>query len=133
MHTFLILRGFGNFVERRLIPGPHASVQWFSVKMNAVEEALLLYYYQMLCKKKKKPRKRRMWVHPIISERNTAGGNVLLYKNLREHPEKFFNYFRMSIRSFDELHNILKDKISKTDTVLRRSITSEERLMVTLR
>lgn len=95
-----------------------------------VEEALLLY---TLAWRKKKQRKKRMWVHPIISEREAKGTFHVLYYQLRQHPDKFFNYFRMSIQSFDELHNILREHISKVDTQMRRSISSTERLMVTLR
>jgi hypothetical protein len=39
----------------------------------------------------------------------------------------------MSISSFDTLANILKTKIQRQDTQLRRSIPPEERLAVTLR
>nr|CAI5848794.1 unnamed protein product [Callosobruchus analis] len=38
----------------------------------------------------------------------------------------------MSIKSFNELHGILETKLSKNDTAMRRSVSSKERLSVTL-
>ena len=52
---------------------------------------------------------------------------------LREHPDEFFGYFRMSIQSFDELLSILEQHITKKDTILRKSIPAVERLAITLR
>lgn len=56
-----------------------------------------------------------------------------LFMELRSDEEKFFNYFRMSVSSFDEMNNILRSKIKREDTIMRRSIQAEERLAVTLR
>ncbi|KAJ8728932.1 hypothetical protein PYW07_006628 [Mythimna separata] len=39
----------------------------------------------------------------------------------------------MSVSSFDEMNNILRSKIKREDTIMRRSIQAEERLAVTLR
>jgi hypothetical protein len=39
----------------------------------------------------------------------------------------------MPIKSFEELHINLKDKLLKKDTVMRKSITTKERLAITLR
>jgi hypothetical protein len=36
------------------------------------------------------------------------GAFYTLFPKLREHEEKFSNYFRMSTKSFDELHMKLK-------------------------
>jgi len=47
-------------------------------------------------------------------------------------PDKFVVYYRMST-SFDELSNLIYDKIAKTGTNRRKSIGPVERLAVTLR
>lgn len=52
---------------------------------------------------------------------------------LRLNPDKAFEYYRMSIESFDVLLNLTKDYITKQDTKLRTAIPPEERLTVTLR
>jgi hypothetical protein len=95
-----------------------------------VEEIIMLWY---LLKKKKIKRKRAMWVHPIVELREAKGTFTLLYEELLQDSSKFFNYFRMSIKSFEELHTNLKDKLLKKDTVMRKSITTKERLAITLR
>lgn len=41
--------------------------------------------------------RRRYWVHPIISNREQRGQFSVLYNDLRQHEEKFFNYSRMSV------------------------------------
>lgn len=78
-------------------------------------------------------RKRQWWVHPILKDKSTNGAFVTLYLKLRDHEPKFFNYFRMSIQSFDELLLHIKDEISPSDYVVRDGISSEEKLVITLR
>ncbi|KAF9406808.1 hypothetical protein HW555_012947, partial [Spodoptera exigua] len=56
-----------------------------------------------------------------------------LYMQLRLNPDKSFEYYRMSIQSFDVLLNLTKDYITKQNTKLRTAIPPEERLTVTLR
>lgn len=98
--------------------------------MDFEEEALLLL---LLIRRRRRRKKRKLWVHPILETRNYNGEFNHLFSELRLDEEKFFNYFRMSISSFDELCNILKDKIKREDTIMRKSIPPEERLAVTLR
>lgn len=50
-------------------------------------------------------RKRNHWVHPLNLKRVNEGQFQVLFMALREHPEKFFDYFRMSIIYFDTLVN----------------------------
>lgn len=52
---------------------------------------------------------------------------------LRLNPDKAFEYYRMSIQSFDVLLNLTMDYITKQNTKLRTAIPPEERLTVTLR
>ena len=78
-------------------------------------------------------RHKKFWVHPIVSQRLLKGQFHTLHEDLCEHPEKFFNYYRMSKNSFNELLGTLSTKISYQDTVMRKCISLEERLSVTFR
>ncbi|XP_044142903.1 putative nuclease HARBI1 [Bufo gargarizans] len=78
-------------------------------------------------------RRRRLWVHPIVSQRYRKGHFHTFYADLRQHPEKFFAFCRMSVSTFDCLLSSLRTALTFMDTNMRRSITPEERLIVTLR
>jgi len=77
--------------------------------------------------------RRQFWVHPINSERQSHGHYFQSYKQLRKDNVKFFNYFRMSISSFDELLSYLENDIKRRDTNMRIAIQPEEKLVITLR
>ncbi|CAI6374002.1 unnamed protein product [Macrosiphum euphorbiae] len=87
-----------------------------------------LVYKKYILKKK-----RRYWVHPFTDSRLTCGIFYTSFNNLRENDEKFFNYFRMSVKSFDELAAKISTKIKSQDTCMRLSIPPLEMLAVTLR
>ena len=77
---------------------------------------------------------RSVWVHPLNSERLEVGEYHTIMHQLRQDTgNKFFEYFRMTQSTFDELLSILAPHIRKQDTYLRRSISAEERLAITLR
>lgn len=78
-------------------------------------------------------RTRRFWVHPLLSERLEKDLFATLYRDLEQDDDKFFHYFRMSRKSFSELKSILNDEISGINTVMRRCISVEEKLVITLR
>lgn len=98
--------------------------------MNFDEEALLLV---LLLRKKRCRKRRSTWVHPILQSRGQYGMFHTLYPQLRDDGDKFFNYFRMSMTSFDELTNIVRQKLQRVDSIMRKSISAEERIAVTLR
>ncbi|PIO32461.1 hypothetical protein AB205_0197140, partial [Aquarana catesbeiana] len=77
-------------------------------------------------------RRHRFWIHPIIAQREVRGQFGVLYNDLRAHEDKFFNYTRMSIRSFDELLALLSSHLERQNTSFRRSIPAVERLIITL-
>lgn len=58
---------------------------------------------------------------------------TLFLKEIQDDESKFFNFVRMSKNSFYELLDLIKGAITKQDTVMRRSITPEEKLVITLR
>nr|CAH7761158.1 unnamed protein product [Callosobruchus chinensis] len=96
-----------------------------------VEEMALVYYVQRKYLKKKQ--KKKLWIHPFLSDRSQSGVFTKLYHDLRKYRRKFFNYVRISIESFDELLELCRNDLSKQDTILRKSICPEEKLFVTLR
>ncbi|CAH1997701.1 unnamed protein product [Acanthoscelides obtectus] len=77
-----------------------------------------------------KPRSRRYAVHPYNNERSRKCPKFL--EDIRKHPDKFFEYYRMSIASFDELLGALRPLITKQETSFKKPISAEERLTVTL-
>lgn len=93
-------------------------------------QTILLY---LIWRRRKRNQKKRVWVQPINSERQKHGAYYVLYPELRQNPREFFNYFKMSISTFDELLSLLKDKIRKADTNMRLCISATERLVITIR
>lgn len=87
----------------------------------------------LLLRKKKRKRNRTMHVHPLLVERSSKGLYHTLYGDLRQDNKMFFQYFRMSKDSFDELLENISHNIIKIDTMMRTSIPPEERLALTLR
>jgi len=65
------------------------------------------------------PPKRRYWVHPLNSDREKNNIFSKFYGNICKHPEKFFEYNRMSIKSFDELLAKLRQHLTKKITNMR--------------
>jgi len=59
---------------------------------------------------------RRTWFHDILLKRHIEGEYITLYKQLTEHEEKFFKYFRMTKIQF----NVLLSKIKTT--IIRKKI-----------
>jgi hypothetical protein len=70
----------------------------FSIEMD-IEEAITIYHLS----RKKRRTKKRYWIHPIFMERHSKGLFQNYFKDLRNYPERFFSYTRMSVQSFDEL------------------------------
>jgi hypothetical protein len=68
------------------------------------EIAFALLLLRVIRRRQKSRRyKRRYWVHPLISCRILKGQFYTLFSDLRDSPEKFFSYFRMPVKTFDEL------------------------------
>ncbi|XP_050065989.1 uncharacterized protein LOC126555068 [Aphis gossypii] len=103
--------------------------------LNDAEAVCIVYALYKINKKQKKDKKfkRRWWVHPLNLKRPREGQFQVTFLTLRQYPEEFFKYFRTSIKTFDELLDIIGRQLKKQDTVLRLSIPPEERLTVTLR
>lgn len=76
---------------------------------------------------------RNTWVHGINKKREELGEFHRLVQELKNDPERFHMYFRMTKEEFDFLHDLIKNDIQKQNTQLRRAISTEERLSVCLR
>ncbi|GBM08397.1 hypothetical protein AVEN_108389-1 [Araneus ventricosus] len=100
------------------------------VKMNPKRIAAMWLLYRRL---RRRRIKRNYWVHPINQKRKQIGIFHTLLKELQKDENKFFNFFLMIIPSFKELHQRLKTKILRKNSKMRNSVTSEERLALTLR
>lgn len=78
---------------------------------------VLLFLYRHRLRRMKRRRQRKYWIHPYIAKRKTLGDFYTKFMNLWGHEDKFFIYFRMSIKSFDELHERLKPSLQRKNTV----------------
>ena len=82
----------------------------------------------------KRKQVRRFWRRGIFSERELHSEYFHLYQTLRDDDREFhFNYIRMSKERFDHLLSLIREKITKKDTPMRKPISAEERLIITLR
>ncbi|XP_048582528.1 uncharacterized protein LOC116618984 [Nematostella vectensis] len=80
---------------------------------------------------RKKTVRRSKWVRPIFmqTERENHGQFHSLLRKLEDGD----SYLRMSPERFQHLHLMVGPIIAKKDTKMRKAISSEERLVVTLR
>lgn len=101
------------------------------------EEALLMTGLLLIIRQRRRRRrikkKKKYWVHPLLSQRHQKGLFCHLVSDLRKNETKFFQYFRMSINSYDELLTLLQERLRRQDTVMRKAVSAEEKLVVTLR
>ncbi|XP_050664788.1 uncharacterized protein LOC126965301 [Leptidea sinapis] len=81
---------------------------------------------------KRRNKKTRVHVDPFLENRLLAGAFVTHFGKLQNSERKFKNYFRMSIRSFDELLCKIENKLQKS-SLRRITIQPIERLAITLR
>ncbi|XP_077314070.1 uncharacterized protein LOC143934379 isoform X1 [Lithobates pipiens] len=77
--------------------------------------------------------RRRYQTHPLTSQRLTNTLFATIYRDLRKYPKRFFNFTQMSVSTFDALLEILRPRLSPSSTNMWRSVSAEERLLVTLR
>lgn len=87
----------------------------------------------MLYRRRRRRKQRFYWVHPINMKREEFGAVYTLFPQLRQHEDKFFNYFRMSVSTFDYLYNRLKNTLELQNTRMRECIQPIQMLAVTIR
>ncbi|KAG8307156.1 hypothetical protein J6590_030092 [Homalodisca vitripennis] len=100
-----------------------------AVQIGAVGFQCLLEMYL----EKTKRQDRRWGTHPVLSSRLTTGAFHLMFEKHRQYEDKFYQYYRMSVSSFDELLHLVSDGLMKKDTNMKRSIEPAERLAITIR
>ena len=87
----------------------------------------------VLLRRKYKKRKRQYRIHPILAVRYLEGSFYTLLEKLKSQDSKFFNYFRMSVSTFEFLVMRLSDRIKGQDTPMRACVPPKEMLAVTIR
>lgn len=87
----------------------------------------------LLLRRRRNRRQNKYWVHPLNTKRLECGEYHRLCQELETYPERYFQYFRMSLDSFNKLHDMVANNISKENTNFRPAIRSRERLVVALR
>ncbi|XP_063220563.1 uncharacterized protein LOC134537203 [Bacillus rossius redtenbacheri] len=78
-------------------------------------------------------RNHRAWIHDYNVQRTTDGEFVRVYKELRNHSDKFYNYLRMSKELFDLLFFKVQKFLHHVTTNFRETISAEQRLVITCR
>jgi len=71
--------------------------------------------------------------NPILAARYLEESFYKLCKKLKNHDPRFFNYFRVSVSTFEFLVTRLSDRIKGQDTVIRACVALKEMFAVTIR
>ena len=96
-------------------------------------------YEDLLCLLLLRKRQRRnkyrksTWVKPIFRQREVYGEFHTLFQELVKDKELFFRYHRMTPARFEHLLSLIKHRITKKRTHLRKPISARQRLSLTLR
>lgn len=101
--------------------------------MNKRKRLLALWLLNRFRKKKSAAKKRKYWIHPMHQQTDNIEEFTLFFEKLKVDSTKFFNYFRMSLDSFNELLGKIQHLIQKEDTFMRKCIPPTMMLGVTLR
>ncbi|XP_066460207.1 uncharacterized protein [Eleutherodactylus coqui] len=75
----------------------------------------------------------RLEVYHNVCQRSSKGHLATFYQDLRQHPEKFSQFCRISIQTFDKLLEELRSGLILQDSSSSQNILPEERLLITLR
>lgn len=81
----------------------------------------------------KSKRKQRMWTKQWLQNRDQYSHMQLIRELKENNPDDYKNYLRMSDACFQKLLSVVAPHIRKQDTIMRDSITAEQRLIATLR
>ena len=98
-----------------------------------VQEACCVIIATILKKRKKRNQGRNCWCRQWIGHRHSLGAdNSLLMELQIEDPSSYKKFLRMDHESFNELVALVEPFIRKQDTNMRESISTGERLALTL-
>lgn len=104
------------------------------VRLPSAHMALLvLLARRRKLRRQEASRQKRLWIHPVIRMKQEKGHFAMLYADLRRSPEKFQDFIQMSTSAFDGLLDLLRPLLTMQQTLLRRCISPEQRLLITLR
>ncbi len=98
-----------------------------------MDPIILAAAYVYIREKKLKKRSRRWWVHPINERRDELGEFSKLIHELRLHDDRFRKYFRMTVGEYDTLLLKIGPSLEKKGSNFRLSISTNQRLAITLR
>ncbi|XP_050507699.1 uncharacterized protein LOC126885258 [Diabrotica virgifera virgifera] len=101
--------------------------------MSSSEEDVIVAWQFLRRRQRKKRKMRRYWIHPLNAFNIIHSPAIVLKEQLNLYPEKFKEYYRMNQASFRYLLEIVGPNIEKQNTNYRKAISSEERLLITLR
>lgn len=101
--------------------------------MPKITPALIITINEALEEEGKKSILRKFAVHPYGRKRAEKGQFNIIFEDLRRFPENFFCYYKMSVKTFDELLNIVKSDLEKEDNIKDDTIPAVERLSITLK
>lgn len=85
-------------------------------------------------KSKKRNKKKRLWAREYVRRRETDNVVQIMMEDLRnDSTDTFTKFFRIPSCEFDFLLNKLRHIIAKRDTNMRKAISAETRLAITIR
>ena len=102
---------------------------------SEVKKITKMYCLYLLLKRREKLAAREFWVRSIFrEERRISQGlsNNLIVEMHNVDPEKYFDFFRMDVETFNELFALLEPHITKK-TAVRRPIPAKTRLEISIR
>lgn len=77
---------------------------------------------------------REFGIHPINQKRGRYGEYHHLYEDLVKHPDKFQDYTRMKMETFEYVLELIEGSLTKQWTnFIRQPILPREKLIITLR
>jgi len=100
--------------------------------LNDEEAMSIIYVLYKRHQKKSKNGPRRHWVHPLNLIRPIEGQFQTNFMTLRSYPEEFFKYYRMSIKSFDELISKLISNLKIRSDIWRGQVVYSHTLAISI-
>lgn len=88
----------------------------------------------ILRRRRRRRRQRKFWIRSWIERRQEQGAYANLVHELKnEDPNMYKRYFRMDPDNFQHILAMIRYKITKQETNMRKPVSPAERLAVTLR
>jgi hypothetical protein len=97
------------------------------------EATLAAAVYVALAINNRRKLKRKCWIKNWVRRRDRQGPYTQLSELQLEDAQQFRNFIRMSAVEVQSLVNMLGPVIGKQDTAMRKAISVEGRVLVTLR